>query len=133
MLSAGCRHRKNRNRRCWLASALLRGEIVFAESGKSLPVDKLQKFAAAARFQARRWAWVDPLKDVQASALLINNGLASRTSIAASQGRELEDIVDELAQEEALFEAAGLEIGEKPAAPAQQTTDSKEPSKEPAA
>jgi lambda family phage portal protein len=104
----------------WLASALLRGEIVFADSGKSLPVDKLQKFATAARFQARRWAWVDPLKDAQASALLIENGLASRTSIAASQGRELEDIVDELAQEEALFEAAGLDIGEKPAAPAQQ-------------
>jgi lambda family phage portal protein len=115
----------------WLASALLRGEIVFADSGKSLPVDKLQKFATAARFQARRWAWVDPLKDAQASALLIENGLASRTSIAASQGRELEDIVDELAQEEALFKAAGLDIAEKPAAPTQQqTTDSEDPSKE---
>ncbi|MBK7592273.1 MAG: hypothetical protein IPI27_13650, partial [Betaproteobacteria bacterium] len=49
------------------------------------------------------------------------------------KGREFEDIVDELAQEKALLEAAGLEIGEKPAAPAQQQMpDSEEPSKEPA-
>ena len=117
----------------WLASALLRGEVTFAESGKALPADKYDKFATAARFQARRWDWVDPLKDAQASRELIAEGLASRTEIAASKGREFEDIVDELAQEKALLEAAWLEIGEKPAAPAQQQMpDSEEPSKEPA-
>ncbi len=102
----------------WLASALLRGEITFAESGKSLPADRYDKFAGAARFQARRWDWVDPLKDAQASRELIAEGLASRTEIAASKGREFEDIVDELAQEKALLEAAGLDVGEKPEPPA---------------
>lgn len=104
----------------WLASALLRGDITFADSGKALPAERFDKFATAARFQARRWDWVDPLKDAQASRELIAQGLASRTEIAASKGREFEDIVDELAQEKALLEAAGLDVGEKPEAPVEQ-------------
>lgn len=94
--------------RDWLASALVRGDVKFAASGKSLPAEKLSKFADVARFQGRRWNWVDPKNDAEASELLIKNGLASRTSIAASQGREFEDIIDELKQERELMLAAGL-------------------------
>ena len=97
----------------WLSSALLRGDVKFEQSGKSLPSDRLDKFADVARFQARRWDWVDPLNDARASEVLIDKGLASRTSIAAAQGREFEDIVDELTQEKALLEAAGLDAAPK--------------------
>lgn len=92
----------------WLELALLGRKITFDGSGKPLPYDKFDKFANASRFQPRTWAWVDPLKEAQAAKELIGAALVSRTQIAASQGREFEEIVDELAQEEALMDAAGL-------------------------
>jgi len=92
----------------WLDSALLRGDITFPIGGKALPWEKLTKFARASRFQGRRWHWVDPAKEIEAAERAVALGLASRTEIAASQGREFEDVVDELAQEKALLEAAGL-------------------------
>lgn len=111
--------------RDWLESALIRGDVKF-ESGKALPTDKLDKFTSVARFQGRRWAWVDPLKDAQAAAELINLGLESRTSLAAAQGREFDDVLDELAAEAQAMKAAGLATAAKAAAPVVIAEDSKE-------
>jgi lambda family phage portal protein len=94
--------------RDWLASALLRADVTFELSGKALPADKLAKFSDAARFQGRRWEWVDPLKEVKAAREKVAGRLASRTEIAAAQGRDFEDIVDELAAEEKAMTAANL-------------------------
>lgn len=92
----------------WLPGALLRGDITFPVSGKSLPADKLSKFADASKFQGRRWSWVDPSKEVDASEKLIATGLSSRSSIAASQGKDFDDIIDELKYEKEQMDAAGL-------------------------
>lgn len=92
----------------WLESALIRGDLRFPMSGKALPADTLQKFLDAARFQARRWKWIDPAKDIEAAEREVALGLNSRTAIAASMGREFEDVVDELKQEKTTLEAAGL-------------------------
>jgi capsid protein len=58
----------------------------------------------------RGWAWVDPLKDVQASILAINNALASRDEVLAETGGDFEEILEELADEEEMLDAAGIEI-----------------------
>ena len=92
----------------WLASALLLSQITFEVSRKALPNDKFAKFADASGFRGRRWAWVDPEKEANASEKLIALGLSSRTEIAASQGRDFEDIVDELNQERQMLEEAKL-------------------------
>lgn len=94
----------------WLQSALILGQVTMLESNLPLPAERLGKFLEVSRFQGRRWAWVDPLKEVEAAQKLIESGLASRTSIAASQGREFEDVVDELAQEYAYAESQGVEL-----------------------
>ena len=101
----------------WLESALIRGDIKFPKSGKALPADKLQKFAEAARFQGRRWQWVDPVKDIEAAEREIALNIRSRTEVAASRGRDFEDVIAELAQENAALTAAGLPttIGKTPA------------------
>ena len=91
----------------WLATGLILGQITLPQ-GKVLPAERLSKFADAARFQGRRWDWVDPKNDAEAARLLIEAGLASRTEIAAGQGRDFADVVNELAQEKKLLEAAGL-------------------------
>jgi hypothetical protein len=99
----------------WLALSLLSGKITFDISGKALPADRYEKFRNASRFQGRRWAWVDPLKEAEAQEKLIANKLASRTRIAAEQGDEFDDIIDELAAEDALIKQAGLAPAPAPA------------------
>jgi len=103
----------------WLGLAMLHGAITFDGSGKALPFDKLQKFLNASRFQGRRWAWVDPSKEADANQKNLDQQLTSRTRLAAEQGDEFEDILDELAQEQAMISRAGLQPAPKaPAAPA---------------
>jgi lambda family phage portal protein len=102
--------------RDWLLSALFYKQITFAQTGNVLPVEKFPKFADAAHFQARRWDWVDPKSDAEASEKLIAARLTSRTAIAAAQGREIEDIFDELEQEEKQMKARGLTPAEPKAA-----------------
>lgn len=92
----------------WLALALLRGDITFEISGKALPADRFAKFANVSRFQGRRWAWVDPSKESDANEKQLANKLTSRTRLAAEQGDEFDDILDELALEEQAIKAAGL-------------------------
>lgn len=101
----------------WLASALIRGDITFELSGNALPADKLSKFANASRFQGRRWKWVDPSKDIEAARAGVELGITSRTRIAAEQGVDLDDVLDELSQEKRLMDDLGLSAV-KPAAPA---------------
>lgn len=101
----------------WLPSALLRGEIALQPSGKALPYDRVTKFADASRFQGRRWGWVDPLKEAQAAQALIDARLASRTEITAAQGREWDDVVAELGQEQDAIETEGLQPAPPPPAP----------------
>lgn len=92
----------------WLAISLLRGDITFEVSGKSLPADKLAKFANASRFQGRRWRWVDPSKEMDSFAKGVELGVTSRTRIAAEQGDDFEDVLDELAQEAELMKGKGI-------------------------
>jgi lambda family phage portal protein len=94
----------------WLALALLRGDITFEISGKALPADKLAKFANAAHFQGRRWTWVDPRNEALADELRLNNNLTSRTALAAAEGVDFDDILDELTMEKQKLEAAGLYV-----------------------
>lgn len=84
----------------WLACSLLSGAVVLDSRDPS-------KFLAV-KWQARGWAWVDPLKDVQASILAANNGLDSRTRLVAEKGEDFEEILEELAEEKKLIDAAGL-------------------------
>lgn len=91
----------------WLAIALLRGEITLP-NGKALPAEKLGKFRDAARFQGRRWPWVDPSKEIDAAQKAVDLGITSRTRLAAERGEEFDDVLDELTQEREQLEAAKL-------------------------
>lgn len=96
----------------WLDSALLAGAILMP-NGSALPASKRQKFMAH-EFQGRRWQWVDPLKDINASVVAIENGLASPYTIAAQQGLDAEDVLDDIARFQAAAKARNVTLG-KPA------------------
>lgn len=90
----------------WLPWALMNGAIQLA-NGSPLPAAKVDKFLSHT-WQPRRWAWVDPLKDMQASVVAIENLLASPQQIAAQTGRDIEDVLDDLQRFEQMRKERGL-------------------------
>lgn len=66
--------------------------------------------AEAHEWQPRGWDWVDPEKDINAALKARAGGLDSLTRIAASQGRDIEEVFREIAREEELAERYGVEL-----------------------
>lgn len=87
----------------WLPVALLNKDVVLDSRDPA-------RFQAV-RWIPRGWAWVDPLKDIQASIEAINNGLASRSDVLAEAGMDYEAVLDNLAREKQMADAAGLILG----------------------
>ncbi len=61
-------------------------------------------------WQPRGWPWVDPLKDIQASVLAVEQGFDSRKRVVGEQGRDLEEVFDDLKAEQALAKEKGIAI-----------------------
>lgn len=95
--------------RDWLPNALAFGQVTLA-NGAELPVAKADKFAAHT-WQARRWQWVDPLKDMEASVKAIENGLKAPQDVAAELGVDYEDVLVKIKQAQELAEKIGVILG----------------------
>jgi len=93
----------------WLRQALLNSNIKIGKS--SLDPMREEKYQDVV-WQGRRWAWVDPLKDIQANVLAVESGLRSRSDIIREQGRDPEEVWAEMASEHELMESIGVSIGE---------------------
>jgi len=101
----------------WLQQQLALGTIRVPGKGgvmKALPADRYDKFRRAA-FQGRRWAWVDPQKDMTANESAVALGIKSRSEIIRDMGRDPDDVWDEIKRENERLAALGI----TPAAPAQ--------------
>lgn len=85
----------------WLEMAMLSGEI-------NLPVSRLDKFDAAI-WCPRGWSWVDPVKEMAANEKAIALNLDSASNIAAQQGMDYEQILQDKANEKRLREKYGVE------------------------
>ena len=92
----------------WLRFALA-NRVILLDNGSPLPIAKAEKFAAHA-WQFRGWAWVDPLKDMQAAREALDLRITSRTRLAREAGNEIEDIFDEQQIEETLAAKYGIDL-----------------------
>lgn len=88
----------------WLEIAILSKKV-------NLPFAKLDKFNAPS-WLPRGWNWVDPTKDTEAAILGINSGLRTRRDVLAEQGKDLEEVLEQLAEEKKLIESYGLTLSE---------------------
>lgn len=68
----------------------------------------------AVEWKPRGWKWVDPVNDLTAAALAIGLGLDSRQRLAAEQGRDFEEVVEEIAHELEFAEAMGVDVSGAP-------------------
>lgn len=105
----------------WLRNALTFGAI-------PLPLSKFDKFNQPC-IRGRRWAWVDPFKEVQASAMQVANRFTSRTRVIedSDSDADFKEILFEQAEEEMLMEELGIDptpvVGRvAPAKPAEDTS-----------
>jgi lambda family phage portal protein len=87
----------------WLETSWLAGEIKLDGS----PAD----FFGYANFHARGWPWVDPLKDMQAAVLAVENGYESQSQQMAESGNDFEETIDEIAYEQEYIKASGATLG----------------------
>ena len=78
----------------WLEMALLTKQI-------NLPFSKYDKFNNV-KWQTRGWAWVDPLKDMQASKQALAGGLNTASDILGENGKDIEEVYKRLEEEEQL-------------------------------
>lgn len=99
----------------WLRFSLLNGAILL-DNGASLPITKAEKFAAHG-WQMRGWAWVDPLKDVETAREGIALSITSRSRIAREQGRDIEEVFDDLQNEKKLAAKYGISLAVQSAPP----------------
>lgn len=87
-------------RRAWVswavAAGVLRGDV-----------DSL----AAARWVGDAWPHVHPVQDVQADALRVKHGFASRSGVALERGLDVEELDAEIARDHAREQELGLSFG----------------------
>ncbi len=88
----------------WLLMALTTNQL------SPLPASKFDKFNAAT-WRPRGWDWVDPLKDATANEKNIAMGVQSLTAIASEQGRDIEEIFQEIKSDTAMAKKYGIVLG----------------------
>jgi lambda family phage portal protein len=90
----------------WLEYSLLKQKITL-DNGSPLPASKRSKFMAVT-FQARRWQWIDPAKDVTADADAVDNLFKSRGQVIRERGRDPREVYAEVAEDIAAMREAGI-------------------------
>ena len=58
------------------------------------------------------WPWVDPAKDGKAAELELSLGITTRRKLAAERGMDWDEVIEELAAEEAKIKALGVTLGD---------------------
>lgn len=110
--------KKTQNRlRNWLHRPVLEAALPLLLLGdRALRTARLADYLAAATWQPRRWAPLDPVKAANAADINLRLGLTSRRRLILERGDDPDEIADELAAEAALYGALDPNVP-RPAAP----------------
>lgn len=75
-----------------------------------IPPSRRVAILEAYSFTGRGWDWVDPAKDVKANAEALRTRQTSLSRIAAQRGLDLPDLLQEIADDEAMLKELGLTV-----------------------
>ncbi len=89
-----------------------------------LPVSKYEKFAEH-EYRGRRWMWVDPMKDMNAAKMAVDNGWKTNSQVASDMGTDFGDNLEEYEREKKAKGKAGFVEAPRPGAPATAVKESK--------
>lgn len=83
-------------------------------SGKlKLNESQIIKIMACVEWRSRGYPWVDPLKEVNANILAVNNALKTRTEVLAERGQDFKDTIDRLKFEQDYIQKNNIKIDGK--------------------
>ena len=91
----------------WLRNAIISGFV-------DLPAGKFDKFAKSVNYIPRSFAWIDPLKEMQANVIGLQNGTLSYSDIAGAYGRDTEELFEQHQKEIELAKQYGIELAYQP-------------------
>jgi lambda family phage portal protein len=89
--------------RDWISVALLSPELLSVDS-------RLGSNYHEVMWKGRGWQFIDPLKDLEALKMGVDLGVDSRQHANAEQGRDFEDVVEELAYEQEFADETGVDV-----------------------
>lgn len=89
----------------------LRNHLTFNSGMPATTYDKFKHHD----WQPRRWAWVDPKKDIDAAVIAIDNGLKTRAQVIRESGLDPEQVWADLAAENAKLRELGVLVDATPA------------------
>ena len=90
--------------------------LMYAMSTKqiSIPITKFDKFANSVTFIPRSFQWIDPMKEMQANIIGLQNGQVTMSDVQSSMGRDPEELFEELSREKALADQYNIETAFSP-------------------
>lgn len=77
-------------------------------------VGKYEKFSREFIFRPRGFQWVDPLKEMNAAVVGLQNGILSHSDIAAAYGRDAEETFKQIEQDKEMAAQYGLKMAYEP-------------------
>lgn len=80
------------------------------QNDSTIPATKVRAVIEYSSFAGRGWDWIDPAKDVKANAEALRTRQTSLSRIAAQRGIDFLDLVEEIANDEAILKDAGLTV-----------------------
>jgi lambda family phage portal protein len=75
---------------------------------------KFEKFAAGISWRGRGFSWVDPLKEINAAVVGLQNGIVSHSDIAANYGRDAEETFSQIQRDKEMAAQFGLSMAYEP-------------------
>jgi len=88
----------------WIQLAYTKNAIKIGTTALTRPIDDY----LAAKYQPRRWAWVDPQKDGAANQLALDYKLKSHSQIMREQGDDPETVWREIQRDKQIMEQLGI-------------------------
>jgi lambda family phage portal protein len=96
----------------WIWPASLTG-LITGKGGQPISAGDPAVYVSP-RWQPRRWAWVDPLKDAAANQKAVDNKIRSRSAIIRETGDDPTEVWEEIASENTAMEEIGVSAGPEP-------------------
>lgn len=108
----------------WFSAAMMNKQI---KINVKLDLDEALQRYGEHLWQGRRWPWIDPKKDIDAAIAAITAGLKSPQMVAAETGVDVEDVLDAIADFQAMAKSKGVNLPAYSSSTGTQTTENPEP------
>lgn len=107
----------------WLSWCMETGSLTL--NGSAIGLDKYSKFYDAVNWRGRGFQWVDPLKEINAAVVGLQNGILSMQDVANHYGRDVEETFAQIQRDKETAEQFDIKTSFEPfgapKAPLQQT------------